>query len=59
MPSTAKRIQTAPAFTRGTRRRTRSILPRYRDDDLRLFRHMSRLSRRAIANYVDRLLRPR
>ena len=51
-----KRVRLRPSLTRG---RWRSIpRDRARDEDLDFFLKMSKLSRRAIRNYVDHLLGP-
>lgn len=59
MYSHTKRIQVRATWTRGTRKRTRAIPRRYQNEDLYVFREMSKLSRRAVGRYIDRLLGPR
>jgi hypothetical protein len=59
MHSHVKRIQIPATWTRGTRKRTRAIPRRYQNEDLYVFREMSKLSRRAAGRYIDRLLGPR
>jgi hypothetical protein len=58
MHSHVKRIQIPATWTRGTRKRTRAIRSRYQDDDLRVFRYMSAISRRVTAEEIDELIRP-
>lgn len=58
MQSHTNRLTIGATWARGTRKQARAIPPRYLNDDLRVFREISKLSRQAIANYVDRLMGP-
>ena len=58
MPSHAKRLAVRATRFIGTRRLVRAIPPRYQDDDLRVFRYMSKISRRVTAEEIDLLIGP-
>ena len=58
MHSHTKRLMTRATWTRGTRKRIRAIPPRYQDHDLRVFRFMSKISRRVTGEEIDQLISP-
>lgn len=59
MHSHTKRLTLPATWARGTRKRARVIPPKYQNEDLYVLREMRKLSRKAAANYIDRLIGPR
>lgn len=58
MHSHTKRMTAGITRAIGTRRSLRAIPRRYQDDGLRVFRYMSRISRRITGEEIDELITP-
>lgn len=56
MQSQIRRRTARVSWRRGTRRSSRLLPHRYRDEDLHVFRYMSQISRRVTSEYIDKLL---
>jgi hypothetical protein len=52
----ARRNHVRTGWVRGTRKRSRRIRPRYRDDDVRIFLRLSQNSFRVAGNYIKKLI---
>lgn len=56
MPAHTKRLTIGATRALGTRKRSRTIRPRYLDEDVRIFRRLSRNSFRVAGEYIKRLI---
>ena len=56
MPSNTKRLMVPVTRTLGTRKNARRTARRYRNDDLLVFREMSKISRQVAREYIEKLL---
>lgn len=56
MPLHTKRLTVRATRALGTRKRSRPLRPRYRDEDVRIFRRLSRDSFQVAGEYIKRLI---